>query len=285
MPSRAGRPRRIIRHLIIWAFIAVVLFPVVWIFSASINPANTLIGQRLIPHISTWDHYVTLFTNPRHPFGLWLLNSVKVSGVTAVLTVVMAALGAYAFSRFRFRGRRLGLLAMLLVQMFPAIMAMVAIYLFLLAIGRQVPWLGLNTHIGLIMVYLGGAMGFNTWLMKGYFDTIPRSLEESAMMDGATHFQAFLWIIVPLVRPILAVIAILVFIGTYGDFLLPSILLTGTEQYTFAVGLRLFITGEFEHRWGIFAAAALLGAVPITVVFLLLQDFIVSGLTRGGVKG
>ncbi|HAZ27722.1 TPA: maltose ABC transporter permease, partial [Candidatus Acetothermia bacterium] len=116
-------------------------------------------------------------------------------------------------------------------------------------------------------------------------DTIPRSLEESAMMDGATHFQAFLWIIVPLVRPILAVIAILVFIGTYGDFLLPSILLTGTEQYTFAVGLRLFITGEFEHRWGIFAAAALLGAVPITVVFLLLQDFIVSGLTRGGVKG
>ncbi|HAZ27992.1 TPA: maltose ABC transporter permease, partial [Candidatus Acetothermia bacterium] len=175
MPSRAGRPRRIIRHLIIWAFIAVVLFPVVWIFSASINPANTLIGQRLIPHISTWDHYVTLFTNPRHPFGLWLLNSVKVSGVTAVLTVVMAALGAYAFSRFRFRGRRLGLLAMLLVQMFPAIMAMVAIYLFLLAIGRQVPWLGLNTHIGLIMVYLGGAMGFNTWLMKGYFDTIPRS--------------------------------------------------------------------------------------------------------------
>jgi len=285
MYRRTGRLRQIMRHLIIWAFIATVLFPVVWIFSASLNPANTLIGQRLIPRTATWQHYVTLFTNPRHPFGLWLLNSIKVSGITAVLTVVMAALGAYAFSRFRFRGRRLGLFAMLLVQMFPAIMAMVAIYLLLLAIGKQVPWIGLNTHFGLIMVYLGGAMGFNTWLMKGYFDTIPRSLEESALIDGATHFQAFLWIIVPLVRPILAVIAILVFIATYGDFLLPNILLTGTEQYTFAVGLRLFITGEFEHRWGIFAAAALLGAVPIAVIFLLLQDFIVSGLTRGAVKG
>jgi ABC-type maltose transport system permease subunit len=273
------------QHLIIWAFIAMVLFPVVWIFSASINPANTLIGQRLIPRTTTWGHYVTLFTNPRHPFGLWLLNSLKISGITAVLTVVMAALGAYAFSRFRFRGRRLGLVAMMLVQMFPAVMAMVAIYLFLLAIGRHVPWLGLNTHFGLIMVYLGGAMGFNTWLMKGYFDTIPRSLEESALIDGATHFQAFLWIIVPLVRPILAVIAIIVFIGTYSDFLLPSILLTGAEQYTFAVGLRLFIVGEFEHRWGIFAAATLLGAVPIATIFLLLQDFIVSGLTRGAVKG
>ncbi len=285
MYRRAGRWHRIIQHLVIWTFIAVVLFPVVWIFSASINPANTLIGQQLIPRTTTWQHYVALFTNPRHPFGLWLLNSIKVSGITSVLTVIMAALAAYAFSRFRFRGRRIGLFAMLLVQMFPAIMAMVAIYLFLISIGRHVPWLGVNSHFGLIMVYLGGAMGFNTWLMKGYFDTIPRSLEESALIDGATHFQTFLWIIVPLVRPILAVITILVFIGTYGDFILPNILLTGTEQYTFAVGLRLFITGEFEHRWGIFAAASLLGAVPIGVVFLLLQDFIVSGLTRGAVKG
>ena len=285
MYRRTSRYRRILQHLIIWMFIAAVLFPVVWIFSASINPANTLIGQRLIPYTATWQHYITLFTNPRHPFGLWLLNSIKISGITSVLTVIMAALAAYAFSRFRFRGRRFGLFAMLLMQMFPAVMAMVAIYLLLLAIGRHVPWIGLNTHAGLIMVYLGGAMGFNTWLMKGYFDTIPKSLEESALIDGATHFQAFIWIIIPLVRPILAVIAILVFIGTYGDFLLPSILLTGTEQFTFAVGLRLFIAGEFEHRWGIFAAASLLGAVPIAVIFLLLQDFIVSGLTRGGVKG
>lgn len=285
MYSRSRRARRIARHLILWLFIAGVLFPVVWIFSASLNPANSLIGQRLIPQNATWRHYVTLFTNPRHPFGLWLLNSIKVSGITAVLTVIMAALAAYAFSRFRFRGRRAGLFAMLLVQMFPAIMAMVAIYLLLLSIGKHVQWLGLNSHFGLIMVYLGGAMGFNTWLMKGYFDTIPRSLEESALIDGATHFQAFLWIIVPLVRPILAVITILVFIGTYADFLLPNILLTGTEQYTFAVGLRLFITGEFEHRWGIFAAASLVGALPIAAVFLLLQDFIVSGLTRGAVKG
>lgn len=285
MYSRSRRARRIARHLFLWLFIAGVWFPVVWIFSASLNPANSLIGQPLIPRNATWEHYVTLFTNPHHPFGLWLLNSIKVSGITAVLTVIMAALAAYAFSRFRFRGRRAGLFAVVLVQMFPAIMAMVAIYLLLLSIGKHVPWLGLNSHFGLIMVYLGGAMGFNTWLMKGYFDTIPRSLEESALIDGATHFQAFLWIILPLVRPILAVITILVFIGTYADFLLPNILLTGTEQYTFAVGLRLFIVGEFEHRWGIFAAASLVGALPIVLLFYLVQNHLVSGLTRGAVKG
>jgi len=285
MYSRHTVLGKVLRHLLIWAMIAFALFPVIWIFSASINPANTLIGQRLIPHISTWDHYVTLFTNPRHPFGLWLWNSIKISGTASLLTVFLTALGAYALSRFRFRGRRTGLLALLLIQMFPQMLAMVAIYLLLLSIGRYIPWLGLNTHAGLIMVYLGGAMGFNTWLMKGYFDTIPRDLEESAMIDGATHFQAFLRIILPLARPILAVIFILSFIGTYGDFLLPSILLTGTRQYTFAVGLRLFIQGEYATRWGIFAAACILGAIPIMVVFLSLQRFIVSGLTRGAVKG
>ncbi|MCI2424938.1 maltose ABC transporter permease MalG [Candidatus Acetothermia bacterium] len=285
MFRRSSLPRRISKHLIIWVFIALVFFPIAWIFSASLNPANTLIGQELIPPNANWDHFVNLFTNPRHPFGRWLLNSVKISGITAILTVAMGALAAYAFSRFRFRGRRTGLVTMLLVQMFPSMMAMVALFLFLQRIGGLVPWAGLNTHAGLILIYLGGALGFNAWLMKGYFDTIPRSLEESALIDGATPFQAFIWIILPLVRPILAVIAILTFIGTYGDFLLPSILLTGTEQYTFAVGLRLFIVGEFDTRWGIFAAAALLGALPIVIIFLLLQDFIVSGLTRGAVKG
>ncbi|MCI2426150.1 maltose ABC transporter permease MalG [Candidatus Acetothermia bacterium] len=285
MFRRSSLPRRISKHLIIWVFIALVFFPIAWIFSASLNPANTLIGQELIPPNANWDHFVNLFTNPRHPFGRWLLNSVKISGITAILTVAMGALAAYAFSRFRFRGRRTGLVTILLVQMFPSMMAMVALFLFLQRIGGLVPWAGLNTHAGLILIYLGGALGFNAWLMKGYFDTIPRSLEESALIDGATPFQAFIWIILPLVRPILAVIAILTFIGTYGDFLLPSILLTGTEQYTFAVGLRLFIVGQFDTRWGIFAAAALLGALPIVIIFLLLQDFIVSGLTRGAVKG
>lgn len=275
----------VLRHLLIWGMIAFALFPVVWIFSASINVGNTLFGQQLIPQNITWSHYRELFVNPMFPFDRWLLNSLKVSGTASLLTVALAALAAYALSRFRFWGRRTGLLALLIIQMFPQMLAMVAIYLLLLGIGQHVPWLGLNTHAGLIMVYLGGAMGFNTWLMKGYFDTIPRELEESAMIDGATHFQAFLNIILPLARPILAVIFILSFIGTYADFLLPSILLTGTEQFTFAVGLRLFIEGQYATRWGVFAAACILGALPIVVIFLSLQRFLVSGLTRGAVKG
>lgn len=274
----------IIKNLLVWIFIGFAMFPFIWIFSASINPANTLLGQSLIPKNYTWNHYVEFFTNKQHPFGLWILNSVKVSGITALFTVILAALGAYAFSRFRFKGRRAGLLSLLLVQMFPQMLAMVAIYLLLLNIGKYVSWLGLNQHISLIMVYLGGAMGFNMWLMKGYFDTISYSLEESAMIDGATHFQSFIRIILPLARPILAVIFILQFIGTYSDFILASILLSSKENYTLAVGLRLFITGQYTTRWGAFAAASIIGALPIMVIFLLLQNQLVSGLTRGGVK-
>jgi ABC-type maltose transport system permease subunit len=173
-----------IRNLFVWIFIGFAMFPFIWIFSASINPSNTLLGQSLIPKNFTWDRYIEFFTNEQHPFGLWILNSIKVSGITAIFTVILAALGAYAFSRFRFKGRRTGLLSLLLVQMFPQILAIVAIYLLLLNIGKHISWLGLNHHISLIMVYLGGAMGFNMWLMKGYFDTISYSLEESAMIDG-----------------------------------------------------------------------------------------------------
>ena len=273
-----------IRNLFVWIFIAFAVFPFIWIFSASISPSNTLLGQAIIPKNITWDRYIEFFTNKQHPFGLWILNSIKVSGITAIFTVTLAALGAYAFSRFRFKGRRTGLLSLLLVQMFPQMLAMVAIFLLLLNIGKYIPWLGLNHHISLIMVYLGGAMGFNMWLIKGYFDTISYSLEESAMIDGATHFQSFIYIILPLARPILAVIFILQFIGTYSDFILASILLSSKENYTLAVGLRLFITGQYTTRWGMFATASIIGAFPIMMIFLLLQNQLVSGLTRGGVK-
>ena len=201
-----------------------------------------------------------------------------------MITVFLCALGAYAFSRFRFRGRRAGLLALLLVQMFPQMLAMVAIYLLLIKIKEFVPWLGYNTHPGLIMVYLGGAMGFNTWFMKGYFDTIPRSVEESALVDGATPFQAFLRIVLPLARPILAVVLIIQFITTYSEYVLASILLKGTEMYTLAVGLRFFIQQAYDRRWGVFSAAAILGALLILAIFLPLQKLIISGLTGGAVK-
>jgi ABC-type maltose transport system permease subunit len=150
--------------------------------------------------------------------------------------------------------------------------------------GVLIPALGLNTHAGLIMVYLGGSMGINIWLMKGYLDTIPRAIDESGMVDGATHFQIFWSLLLPLLRPILVVIGILSFIGTYGDFLLARILLTDTDKYTVMVGLQLFTAGQFDQKWGVFAAGALLGALPIMIIYLSLQDQIAGGLTTGAVK-
>lgn len=285
MYSRPTLVGQALRHLFVLTSMAFALFPVAWVVSASLSKSNTLVGQSLIPRNATLAHYVELFTNPAHPFGLWLWNSIKVSGLAALLTVVMAALAAYAFSRFRFKGRRAGLLTLLVVQMFPQMLAMVAIYLLLLGVGQYVPSLGLNSHGGLILVYLGGALGFNTYVMKGYFDTIPRSLEESAMMDGATPFQAFLHIILPLARPVLAVVFLLAFVGTYSDFLLASILLKDRNLLTFAVGLRIFIAGQYHARWGVFTAGALVGALPVATIFYLLRNQFVSGLTQGAIKG
>lgn len=284
MYSRPTTLGLVVRYVLITLGILYALFPVLWILSASFNPTNNLLEQRLFPANPTLEHYRRLFTDPTVPFPRWILNTLQVSGITSVITVFLCALGAYAFSRFRFRGRRAGLLALLLVQMFPQMLAMVAIYLLLIRIKEIVPWLGYNTHPGLIMVYLGGAMGFNTWFMKGYFDTIPRSVEESALVDGATPFQAFLRIVMPLARPILAVVLIIQFITTYSEYVLASILLKGTDMYTLAVGLRFFIQQAYDRRWGAFSAAAILGALVILAIFIPLQKLIISGLTGGAVK-
>jgi len=261
------------------------LFPVVWIVSASFDPANSLVSQRLIPRNASLVNYQRLLNNPLYPFLRWMLNSIKVSSISSVLAVFLTALSAYAFSRFRFRGRRSLLLTVLLIQVFPNMLAMVALFLLLQQVGNYIPSLGLNTHGGLILVYLGGVLGFNTWLMKGFFDSIPRDLDDSAMIDGASHWQVFRHVILPLVRPILAVIGILTFIGTYSDFVLARVLIQSMENFTLAVGLSLFIGGQFTQQWGVFGSGALMGALPIVVIFLFLQDYLIGGLTRGAVKG
>lgn len=272
------------RYAVIWAAVGFALFPILWLLSASFDPSNTLVGQRLIPRNPSWSNYQTMFTSTRHPFVLWLWNSVKIGLVTSLLALTATSLAAYAFSRFRFQGRRTSLFTLLLIQVFPQMLAMVAIYFLLLRLGEHLPLLGINSHSGLILTYLGGAMGVNIWLMKGYFDTIPNSLEESAIIDGATPFVAFWRIILPLCRPILVVVFMLQFIGTYSEFILARVLLSSTENYTLALGMQLFIADQYGQRWGIFAAAAVLGALPIIVLFMLLQGSIISGLTRGAVK-
>ncbi|MGM0419852.1 MAG: maltose ABC transporter permease MalG [Bacillota bacterium] len=274
-----------VKHLIIWMAIAFALFPVVWTLSASVNPANTLVGQTLRPPELTLDHYKELATSSQHPFLRWIWNSIKISGITSIIAVALTTVAAYPFSRFRFKFRRQGLFSILLVQVFPQMLAMVAIYLLFLTLQQYIPILGLNTHSALIFIYLGGAVGINTWLMKGYMDTIPRSLEEAAYIDGASKIQAFLLIITPLIRPMLAVIFILQFISTYSEYILARVILSSASKYTMAVGLHLFIQDQYAARWGVFSAAAIIGAIPIIVMFMFVQDYIVSGLTGGAVKG
>ncbi|MGC9529185.1 MAG: sugar ABC transporter permease [Candidatus Bipolaricaulaceae bacterium] len=274
--------RRFVRNFLAWLALAFALFPAIFVLGTSFNPTNSLSTTRIVPRNPTLDHYRALVYD--HPYPTWLWNTAKVAGVGAAASVFVCALGAYAFSRFRFTGRRAGLLTILLVQMFPQSLAMVAIFLLLKALGSHIPWLGVNTHPGLILVYLGGAVGFNTWFMKGYFDTIPRSLEESAMVDGAGPFQAFVRIVLPLARPILAVVFVIQFVTIYSEYIFASILLKGERMYTLSVGLQLFIGEHWRDRWGMFAAGAVIGAGLILLVFYALQSQIVSGLTGGAVK-
>ena len=196
----------------------------------------------------------------------------------------MGAAAAYAFSRFRFKGRRGTLTGLLLVQMFPQMLAFVALYLLLLGIQDIFPVMGLNSKLGLICVYLGGALGSNTFLLYGFFNSIPRSLDEAAMIDGATHAQTFWTIIMPLVRPVLAVVGLLSFISSLGDFVIAKVVLQDQDQFTLAVGMYMWAADERTAPWGIFAAGAVLAAVPVILLFQYLQKYIVSGLTAGGVK-
>ncbi len=261
------------------------LFPIIWIISAAFNPTSLMANQSLIPPNASTANFDELLNDPLHPFFLWLWNSIKVSGITAFLAVLVTALTAYSFSRFRFRGRRSLLLTILLIQVFPNMLTMVALFLMLQQIGAYIPSLGLNSHGGLILVYLGTQMGINIWLMKGFFDSVPRDIDESAAVDGATHWQAFWKLIFPLVRPILAVVGILAFVGTFNEFVLANVLLRSTEQFTLMVGLYLFVTQNFAQKWGVFAAGAIIGALPIVLLYVFLQDQIIGGLTQGAVKG
>ncbi len=286
--SLSGARRMNILLKLVIAIIAsiIALYPVVYVISASLNPTNSITD--LIPGQVSFVNYNKLVNDNQYPVFVWLFNSIKVAAISTLVTVTLTAFAAYAFSRFRFKGRRTGLLVILLIQLFPNTLAIVSLYLLLLQIGNLVPWFGLNTHGGLILIYSGGALGFNTWLMKGFFDTIPRELDESGTIDGATPTQIFFLILLPLIRPILAVISILAFIGTYADFLIAKVMLTEKETYTLAVGLNLLLGDGGSQRasnWGLFAAAALIGALPIVVVFLILQKQLIGGLTTGAVKG
>ncbi|KMM45632.1 sugar ABC transporter permease [Cellulomonas sp. A375-1] len=270
------------RYLVAVVMIVVCVTPLLYVISASLNPGGTLVGSNDLFRTVSGENFAEL---EARGFWGWLGNSLVVCTVTAIGTVLMGAAAAYAFSRFRFKGREQGLTGLLLAQMFPQTLAFVAIFLLLLTLKDVFPALGLDSLLGLICVYLGGALGVNTFLMYGFFNSIPRELDEAAKMDGATHTQIYWTIILRLVTPILAVVGLLSFISSFGDFLIAKVVLQRSENWTVAVGLYSLAADERTAPWGVFAAGAVIAAVPVVLLFLFLQKYIVGGLTAGSVKG
>ncbi len=269
------------RHIIGVVGVIYAAFPLVYVLSASLAERGTMTGSNaLFSDVSLVNFQGLADTR----FWTWVGNSLMISVTTGIGTVLMGAAAAYAFSRFRFSGRRFGLTTLLIIQMFPQMLAFVAIFLLLISLGEVIPALGLNSRVGLIAVYLGGALGMNTFLMYGFFNTVPREIDEAAKIDGATHAQIYWTIILRLVSPILAVVALLSFIGTFGEFILAKVILQSERNWTLAVGLYGWVSDRLDANWGLFAAGAVISAIPVLTLFLLLQKYIVGGLTAGSVK-
>jgi maltose/maltodextrin transport system permease protein len=280
-------------HAGLIALIVVTLFPLAAVVSISLRPGNFSNGSLIPAHISLEHWKLALGISyqaedgslvvPPFPVLRWLFNSIKVALMAATLIVGFSTTAAYAFARLRFRFKAPILNSMLLLQMFPAVLGLVAIYAIFDTIGSYVPWLGIESHGGLVLAYCGG-VAMHVWTIRGYFETIPVEIEECAKVDGATHWQAFRHVLLPMAVPILVVVFLLAFIGIIIEYPVASIMLREENNLTLAVGSKYYLY-EQRYLWGDFAAAAVLSGLPITAVFLLAQRWIVSGLTTGGVKG
>ncbi|OTN75911.1 hypothetical protein A5886_000987 [Enterococcus sp. 8G7_MSG3316] len=267
-------------YLLLILVVVVIIYPLLWTIGASFNPGNSLVSTSMIPENPTLGHYLKLFSGENELYyGQWYLNSLKISVFTMLLSLVFVSMTAYSFSRFRFSGRKNGLMLFLLLQMIPQFSALIAIFVLAQMLGL------INSHWLLILIYVGGQIPMNTYLLKGYFDSIPIDLDESAKIDGASNTRIFWQILIPLSRPMLAVVAMNGFTGPLGDFALSSVLLRNPAYYTLPIGLYKLVTDKMGASYTTFAAGAILISIPIALVFIALQKHFVSGLTAGGTKG
>jgi len=279
-------------HATLLVMTLVTIYPILWVLTIAFSgkqslalvdlPANPTTADRLHavlpwpshPNIS---NFVSVMTD--QPFTRWLVNSAIVALATTVVGLFLACTAGYAFSRFRFPGRRVGLMSFLVSQMFPGVLTLIPLYIIL------VKWLGLgSTRTGLVLVYATTAIPFCVWMLKGYFDTIPRDLEEAALIDGASAATIFFRIVLPLAKPAIAVTALFSFMTGWNEFILAATLMDKENMYTAPVGLRFFV-GGFSQQWGYFAAGAIIVSIPVVALFFYLQKYLVSGLTAGSVKG
>ena len=272
------------RHLVALAMSVIAVFPLLYVLSASFAVSGTLTASNQLFASFTLDNYVDLLSDPGRPYLKWWFNTLIISASAATIALLFGALAAYAFSRLRFSGRRFGLGALVLAQMFPQFLGVVAIFLIVRTLGQAAPVLGLNTHTGLIVVYLGGAVGVNNYLVYEYFNTIPREIDEAAKIDGVSHIRTFSTIILPLAAPVLVVVWMITYIAVASDFVIASTILSDPNMQTATVGLFTMISLFRSDNWGAFSAGALLSALPVVLMFLFGQKYIIGGLTTGSVK-
>jgi arabinogalactan oligomer/maltooligosaccharide transport system permease protein len=265
------------RHALLLAFVAIALWPVLDVVSISLRPGDQLrtTHWQLIPDGATLDSYRQLFTD--QPFLRWMGNSLLVSAAVTATGVALASIGGYAFSRFRFVGRQAMMLSILTTQMFPATMLLLPLYLMIARLGL------INTFLGLTLFYASTALPFCVWQMKGFYDTIPPSLEEAARIDGCTRWAAFRRVILPLASPGLVITALFSFMTAWSEYLVAAQILQDRAMFTLPVGLKSF-QSSMSTQWGLYAAASILVSLPVVVVFVALSRYLVSGLTLGSVK-
>ena len=269
-----GRLRSIGAHLVLLHFVVLTLLPLVWILDIALSPGNALGGSLGGPY--TGEHFSNMLGS--EAFWTWMRNSLIVSVGTTLMGLIVAVPAGYAFSRYKFTGRDVSMFAFLLVQMFPGIIILVPYFLVMKTLGL------LNSHLGLILAYCVTALPLCVWMLKGFFDTVPRELEEAALLDGCTQFQVFTKVVLPLSLPAVAVTALFSFLAAWNEFLLALTFNTSNDMYTLPVGLASMISSTGQ-AWGDFAAASLLVSLPVALLFLFFQKFLIEGLSAGGVKG
>jgi maltose/maltodextrin transport system permease protein len=297
-PQNKSRMSKLLAHLFLLTFILIILTPFLMVVSASVRQGH-FAPNRLLPDKISLDHWKFVLGIPYDEVVnpatgqtreikaevvpmVWFWNSMKVSLISSFAILVLSGTCAYAFARMKFRFKSQTMTMLLILQMFPMVLALIAFYVILEFIGEFFPGMGLNTHPGLILIYLGG-ISIYIWMIKGYFETVPASIEESACIDGASPFQAFIRILLPMSAPIFAVVFILSFISFMSEYPVASVILQTGDKWTLAVGANSFLY-EQEKLWGRFAALAVLSGIPITLLFIVSQRFLISGLTSGGVK-